>query len=139
MWSGNRAVVARRLPGEAGGTARAPRPVPKLSPDEPRAISPTSRALAHKLARVDVVALGGISNPGVMSLGEERTLALSREPNAIEAFTWLGNSPRQRRVFTLTGRSVRSPRIAPLRSRIGCGRSAATSKHSQDAWYPPTL
>jgi hypothetical protein len=91
---GERGPVARNTfpakPEEQPAQRLEPAATEPASSGEPSAVSAASRELAQHLAEVRLFVLGPAGPTGVTSSGEKVALLLSREPDAIEAFTWLG-------------------------------------------------
>lgn len=91
----------------------------------PPALAPASRALIHGLAEVNRFALGLVRTESGKSRGEELTLALSREPDAVEAFTWVGerSAPVPRLYAYWALRTLAPDRAAALARRLRQDRS----------------
>lgn len=84
----------------------------------PPAPAPASRAIIHDLAKVKRFVLGPVRSG--KSRGEELTLALAREPDAIEAFTWIGeqSAPVPRLYAYWALRTLAPDRATALATRL---------------------
>ena len=118
-----------------------------------REISDESRERARELAAVGTFALGGVGFAGTTSQGEELTRELSRRPDAIEAFTWLGQlaAPAPRLYTYWALRTLAPERASALAAKLrddrtevermsGCAVFSSTVAQAladQDLWSGP--
>ena len=110
------------------GPQPAPAAAPRVQPPAPvTGLSP----IATSLAGADLFAIGGVGFAGAQTEGERLTLALAREPNAIEMFEKLAGHPnRVARLYAYWAlKTLDASRAATLQSSLSKDTTQVQAGH----------